>query len=81
MVPEIPSDRPIAKTTASSDKAPSQTPVRLSRVQAEVSSSVKITTSAIKADTAPAAQEPSVKKPTHQGQANPATSSTSSSTS
>ena len=83
MVSEIPSDRPIAKTTASSEKAPPQTSVRLSQVQAEVSSSVKITTSAIKADTAPAAQEPTTKKPPIQGQpsstASPRANSTSSS--
>ncbi len=57
MVSEIPSDRPIAKTTASSDKAPSQATLRLSQVQAEVSSSVKIATSAIKTPPPSAAQE------------------------
>ena len=68
MVSEIPSDRPIVKTTASSDKTPSPASVRLSRVQAEVSSSVKIaipnTKAEVKADTPPVADKLSAKNST-----------------
>ncbi len=68
MVSEIPSDRSITKTIAPSDKAPPPTSVRLSQVQAEVSSSVKIATSAVKVDAAQVSQDHSTIKPATQGQ-------------
>ncbi len=80
MVSEIPSDRPIAKTTASSDKTSALVSARLSRVQAEVSSSVKIaipnTKVEVKPDTSAVADKPSAKNPTPQGQSSTTSPST-----